>query len=93
MIRTGISKVVYQPPPKPQNIKEFLKEHPIEKLAELPDTELKMLLAPYFPDTRRAMLPIEKPKKVGVEQRAMMEAFAANKDAINALLKSKGLKV
>lgn len=78
--------------PQPElTITEFLKQHTIEELHTMPDDKLKVLLSPYFPFARRAMLPTEKPKKVGVAARAAMEALEKNKDAIAALLKSRGL--
>lgn len=76
--------------PQPeQTITDFLKSHPIEELHTLPDDQLKALLAPYFPFARRAMLPTEKPSKIGVGARAAMEAIERNKDAIAALLASR----
>lgn len=72
---------------------EFLTEHPIEELQSMSDAQLKALLEPYFPATRHAMLPTEKPRKIGVGTRAVLDAIDKNKDAIEALLKARGLKV
>lgn len=89
--KVGVRPTVAPPPAK--TILEFLKDHPIEELFTLPDAQLKDLLAPYFPETRRALLPTEKPRKLGVGNRAIMQALVDNQDQINALLAARGLKV
>jgi hypothetical protein len=93
-----LPKVIKQPDwrdyPQPDiTINEFLEKYPVEDLAKLSDAQLARMLEPYFPLARRAMLPTEKPKKIGVANRALMEAVDKNKDAINAILAARGIKL
>lgn len=67
-----------------KSIHELLAQGP-DALSALSETELVELLRPYFPATRSAVLPDERPQKVGVEHRLVMSALAANKDALAAL--------
>lgn len=81
--KTIIQKVI-QPsiPIKPvKDINELL-SRPIEELAALPHEELKKLLEPYIPATRLSLLPAEKPRKMGVETRAVIDAIEKNRHLI-----------
>ncbi len=44
-----------------------------DKLVAMSDSELRAALAPFIPPSRKAVLPEEKPQKVGVQMRAMAE--------------------
>jgi len=46
-----------------------------EALLKLSDERLKALLAPYIPDARKAILPEEKPSKIGVSARLLKEVM------------------
>lgn len=47
-----------------------------EALLALSDEQLKTLLAPYIPETRKALLPEEKPSKLGMSARVMRDVLA-----------------
>lgn len=44
-----------------------------EKLLAMTDEQLRQALAPYIPETRKAVLPEEKPSKIGVSTRVMRD--------------------
>ena len=46
-----------------------------EALLALTDEQLRELLEPYIPATRKAMLPEEKPSKLGLHTRVMMDVM------------------
>lgn len=69
--------------PKPQtnnvtlpakSIHEILSDP--ESLMALSTDDLKKLLEPYIPATRHALLPEEKPSKLGLHSRVMKDFFA-----------------
>ena len=69
---------VAAPVPKPatqaapaKSIHEILSDP--EALMKLTDEQLKSLLAPYIPETRKALLPEEKPSKIGLGARVMKD--------------------
>jgi hypothetical protein len=62
-------------------IQEILARPP-EELEAMSDTELFHLLEQFIPATRLALLPPEKPRKLGVEMRAIKDAIGANKEDI-----------
>ncbi len=68
-------------------IQELLSTPP-EQLIALSEQELKNLLEPFIPATRLALLPPEKPRKLGVEMRAIKDAIGANKDEIMKTLEA-----
>lgn len=63
----------------PRKIHDILSDP--EKLLLLSDTELKTLLAPFIPLARKAVLPEEKPAKVGIAMRTMKE-FLSNPEIL-----------
>lgn len=98
MIRSDQSKAtpiivpVEQPPPS-QSITEFLASHTPEELNSVPDATLQQWLAPYFPAVRKSVLPTEKISRKGAGAKATQEYMDANMAAIEALFKSRGLKI
>lgn len=54
-----------------KSIHEILTD--VESLLKLSDEELKKLLEPYIPAARKALLPEEKPSKIGIGTRVMKD--------------------
>ena len=76
------------PQPKTVTIEDILNTTP-EELSLLSNDKLKELLAPLFPAARKAILPPDKPKKMGVQDRLMRDILEQNKDAIAAFKKER----
>lgn len=60
-------------------IDDILKNYSMEKLDAMNEKELATLLAPIIPSARAAVLPEEKPRKLGLDVVHMKDAVQQNK--------------
>lgn len=65
---------------------------PVEELLALSPAQLKSLLEPFIPAARKPLLPEEKIPKQGVQMKFAKELIEANREAIEALKRMKGMK-
>lgn len=61
----------------------------IEAIEKMPDKELALILAPYFPMARTPILPKEKAAKTTAENSLFKSLLAANADTINKMRKAR----